>query len=132
MKFFLPLFFLGALFSSCQEENPSRTVENLAQSLSTGVWEVSFFDKNGSIQTEEFQGVSFVFYPSGMAEAYRGTQLLDKGNWRAYVDSGKIKLELTFPFMKDLNGEWNQDFIRESQITLRRETQNSLLVFEKV
>jgi len=132
VKFFLSLFFLGVLFFSCQEEPPSRTVENLARSLSTGVWEVSFFDKNGSIQTEEFKGISFVFYPSGMTEAYRGTQLLDQGNWRAYLDSEKIKLELTFPLLKDLNGEWNQDFIRESQITVRRENINSLLVFEKI
>ncbi len=132
MKFFLSLFFLGVLFSSCQEENPSRTVENLAQSISTGVWEVSFFDKNGSIQTEEFQGISFVFYPGGKSEAFRGTQLLDQGTWRTALDSGKIKLELTFSLLKDLNGEWNQDFIRESQITLRRQTINSLLVFEKI
>jgi antitoxin component YwqK of YwqJK toxin-antitoxin module len=132
MKFFLSLFFLGVLFSSCQEEKPSRTVENLAQSISTGVWEVSFFDKNGSIQTEEFEGISFVFYPSGKSEAFRGTQLLDQGTWRTALDSGKIKLELTFSLLKDLNGEWNQDFIRESQITLRRQTINSLLVFEKI
>ena len=72
------------------------------------------------------------FYPNGKSEAYRTTQLLDQGNWRTYVDSGKIKLELTFSVLKDLNGEWNQDFIRESQIKVKRETMNTILVFEKI
>lgn len=132
MKFFWFLCFIGILFSSCQEENQVRTVDNLSQNLTSGVWEISFIDKNGRIQTEEFQGMSFVFYPNGKSEAYRTTQLIDQGNWRAYIDSGKIKLELTFSILEGLNGEWNQDFIRESQITLRRNTQNSLLVFEKI
>ncbi|MBS4072179.1 MAG: hypothetical protein KGZ90_12660 [Algoriphagus sp.] len=132
MKFFWFLCFIGILFSSCQEENQVRTVDNLSQNLTSGVWEISFIDKNGRIQTEEFQGMSFVFYPNGKSEAYRTTQLIDQGNWRAYIDSGKIKLELSFTILEGLNGEWNQDFIRESQITLRRNTQNSLLVFEKI
>lgn len=132
MKFFWFLCFIGILFSSCQEENQVRTVDNLSQNLTSGVWEISFIDKNGRIQTEEFQGMSFVFYPNGKSEAYRTTQLIDQGNWRAYIDSGKIKLELTFSILEGLNGEWNQDFIRESQITLRCNTQNSLLVFEKI
>ncbi|MFC5191672.1 hypothetical protein ACFPIK_07825 [Algoriphagus aquatilis] len=132
MKFFWFLCFIGILFSSCQEENQVRTVDNLSQNLTSGVWEISFIDKNGRIQTEEFQGMSFVFYPNGNSEAYLTTQLIDQGNWRAYIDSGKIKLELSFTILEDLNGEWNQDFIRESQINLRRNTQNSLLVFEKI
>jgi len=132
MKFFWFLCFIGILFSSCQEENQVRTIDNLSQNLTSGVWEISFIDKNGRIQTEEFQGMSFVFYPNGKSEAYRTTQLIDQGNWRAYIDSGKIKLELTFSILEGLNGEWNQDFIRESQINLRRNTQNSLLVFEKI
>lgn len=132
MKFFWFLCFIGILFSSCQEENQVRTVDNLSQNLTSGVWEISFIDKNGRIQTEEFQGMSFVFYPNGNSEAYRTTQLIDQGNWRAYIDSGKIKLKLSFTILEDLNGEWNQDFIRESQITLQRNTQNSLLVFEKI
>ena len=132
MKFFWFLCFIGILFSSCQEENQVRTVDNLSQNLTSGVWEISFIDKNGRIQTEEFQGMSFVFYPNGKSEAYLTTQLIDQGNWRAYIDSGKIKLELSFTILEDLNGEWNQDFIRESQINLRRNTQISLLVFEKI
>jgi antitoxin component YwqK of YwqJK toxin-antitoxin module len=125
------LIFL-ALLISCVEEKPDRTDENLSRNLSMGVWEISFFDNNGTIQTEDFQGISFVFYPNGKSEAYRTTQLLDQGNWKTYVDSGKIKLELTFSDLKDLNGEWNQDFIRESQIKVKHESMNTILVFEKI
>lgn len=132
MKTSLFLLIFSVLFFSCEEEKPDRTDENLAMNLSTGIWEISFFDRNGTIQTEEFQGISFVFYPNGKSEAYRTTQLLDQGSWRTYVDSGRIKLELTFSVLKDLNGEWNQDFIRESQIKVKRETMNTILVFEKI
>lgn len=125
------LIFL-ALLISCVEEKPDRTDENLSRNLSMGVWEISFFDKNGTIQTEDFQGISFVFFPNGKSEAYRTTQLLDQGNWKTYVNSGKIKLELTFSDLKDLNGEWNQDFIRESQIKVKHESMNTILVFEKI
>lgn len=125
------LIFL-ALLISCMEEKPDRTDENLSRNLSMGVWEISFFDNNGTIQTEDFQGISFVFYPNGKSEAYRTTQLLDQGNWKTYVDSGKIKLEITFSDLKDLNGEWNQDFIRESQIKVKHESMNTILVFEKI
>ena len=127
---FLLIFF--ALLISCVEEKPDRTDENLSRNLSMGVWEISFFDNNGTIQTEDFQGISFVFYPNGKSEAYRTTQLLDQGNWKTYVNSGKIKLELTFSDLKDLNGEWNQDFIRESQIKVKHESMNTILVFEKI
>ena len=128
------LFLLGFLFllTSCAEQEPAHTDENLIQSLSTGVWEVSFFDSNGSIQTDRFEGISFVFYPNGVSEAYRGTQRLDQGMWRTYLQSGKIYLELTFSNLQELNGEWYQDFIRDSQIIVRRESINSLLVFEKI
>jgi hypothetical protein len=128
------LFLLGFLFllTSCVEQEPARTDENLIQSLSAGVWEVSFFDINGSIQTGRFEGISFIFYPNGISEAYRGTQLLDQGKWRTYLESGKIYLELTFTNLQELNGEWYQDFIRDSQIIVRRESMNSLLVFEKI
>lgn len=130
MRHYLFFFVISFLTYSCQEEKPDRTVENLSQNLSSGVWEISFFDRNGIIQTEEFQGISFVFYPSGKSEAYRGTQLLDQGSWRTYVDSGKINLELSFSFLKDLNGAWNQDFIRDNQIMVKRDSPSSILVFE--
>lgn len=132
MRHYLFFFVISFLTYSCQEEKPDRTVENLSQNLSSGIWEVSFFDKNGIIQTEEFQGISFVFDPSGKSEAFRGTQLLDQGTWRTYVDSGKINLELSFSFLKELNGEWNQDFIRDNQIMVKRDSSSSILVFEKI
>ena len=128
-RILLVFFFL---FAACVEQEPARTDENLFRNLSMGVWEVSFFERSGSIQTDLFQGISFIFYPNGISEAYRGTRLLDQGTWRTFVDSKNIKLELTFSNLQDLNGDWYQDFVRDSQITIRRESMNSLLVFEKI
>lgn len=120
------------LLFSCKEEESGRTDENLAQHLSTGVWEISYFEVNGAIRTEEFQGIDFIFYPDGKAETYRETQLLQQGTWQTYVQSEKIKLELSFPQLQLLNGIWEQDFIRESQVKVKKESTKTLLILEKI
>jgi hypothetical protein len=130
----IALFWIILMFFSCKENEPPRTDENLFQSLSSGLWEISFFEKGGINLAREFDGVSFVFYPNGQSEAYQGSQLLDQGTWSTRSESGKNKLQLSFSRFEKLNGDWNQGFVRSDQIQVKKENGNSgsQLFLEKI
>jgi hypothetical protein len=130
----IALFWIVLMFFSCKENELPRTDENLFQSLSSGLWEISFFEKGGINLAAEFDGISFVFYPNGQSEAYKGSQLLDQGTWNTRSVSGKNKLQLSFSRFEKLNGDWNQGFVRSDQIQVQKENDNSesQLFFEKI
>jgi hypothetical protein len=134
MKCSLYFFWILLIMISCKENELPRTDENLFQSLSSGLWEISFFEKGGINLAAEFDGISFVFYPNGKSEAYQGSRLLDQGTWSTSSVSGKNKLLLSFSRFEELNGDWNQGFVRSDQIQVQKENGNSesQLFLEKI
>lgn len=81
----------------CTEEEPVRTDENLVQNLYVGQWRISSLLINGVNQTSEFEGSSFVFYPSGQFEIFRGKKLLGQGIWSTTAQGIGIQPLLSFP-----------------------------------
>ena len=137
MKRLLLLIGIAFLGFSCSEEEPVRTDENLVQNLSVGQWRISSLLINGVNQTSEFEGSSFVFYPSGQSEIFRGTQLLGQGTWSTTVQGGRIQLQLSFSQNSQfevLNGEWFQAHIVLNRIKINKESQGSLkeLILQKL
>ncbi len=93
------LLFIGIAFLvfSCSEEEPVRTDENLVQNLSVGQWRISSLLFNGVNQTSKFEGSSFVFYPSGQFEIFRGKKLLGQGILSTTAQGIGIQPLLSFP-----------------------------------
>lgn len=131
MKRKLSLIWILFIFFSCTEEEPTRTDENLVRNLAAGPMSVDFFAVGGIDRSGDFEGVTFVFFPSGQLEVFRGTQLLDQGTWKTKVDSGRIELELSFSRFEELNGEWYQVFIWSTQVKLRKDQDDSELILER-
>ena len=126
MKCAKPLFWIILIFFSCGEkENPTLGDNYLFQALANGEWSISYFEIRGVNRTQEFEGVNFMFLPNGQMEGYLGTRLLSQGTWSTRVDSGRRKLRLSLSQFEELNGEWFQDFIKPSQVKLRKDDKNS-------
>lgn len=123
---------------SCTEENqPTRTNENLSQLLISGSWKVILFEDNGIDRTDDFEGINLLFSTSGRVEAFRDTQSLDEGSWQAKVEEGRVEFELSFstnPLFKDLSDEWYQILIINDRVTFREDDPQSedQLILQKV
>jgi hypothetical protein len=137
MKRIVYLLWFTLIFFSCTpEEQLTRSDINLIQSLTSSIWEISFFIVDGIDQSSDFEEVSFVYLPNGQVEAFRGTQLLAQGNWGTRVDSGRIAFELSFasnPEFDKLSGDWYQQAIISKRIIFRKDQPNleNSLTFEK-
>lgn len=129
-------YWIALFFFSCTAEESTRTDTNLVRNLTSAIWEISFFIVDGTDQSSDFEGVSFIFLPNDQVEAFRGTQLLAQGKWGTRIKSGRVEFELSFAsnteFAK-LSGDWYQDAIISNRIIFRKDqpgTANSL-TFEK-
>ncbi len=133
----LYLVWIALFFFSCTpEEESGRSDTNLIRNLTSAIWEISFFILDGTDQSKDFEGVSFVFLQNGQVEAFRGTQLLASGSWGTRIDSDRVEFELTFasnPEFDKLSGDWYQDAIISNRIIFRKVQPNSSdsLTFEK-
>ncbi|WP_111669103.1 hypothetical protein [Algoriphagus litoralis] len=129
-------FWIALFLFSCTAEEPTRSDTNLIQNLTSSIWEISFFIVDGTDQSSDFEGVSFVFLESGQVEAFRGTQLLAQGNWSTGINSGRVEFELSFasnPTFEQLSANWFQEAIISNRIIFRKDQTNSedILTFEK-
>lgn len=122
MKYLL-FFCFALLFSSCQEDqSPTRTDQNLSQSLVERSWLISVFEVEGVNRTGDFEGVNFNFLPSGQVEVFRGSQLLNEGTWSTTVEEGRVVLEFYFSEKSDYEGfnrKWYQTLLGFGRITFR-------------
>lgn len=122
MKNLLFLCFV-VIFCSCEkEESPTRTDQNLSQSLIDRSWLISVFEVEGINRTGDFEGVNFNFLPSGQVEVFRGSQLLNEGNWSTSVEEGRVVLEFSFAADSNYEGfnrKWYQTLLGFGRITFR-------------
>jgi hypothetical protein len=129
-------FWIALFLFSCDSEESTRSDTNLIRNLTSSIWEISFFIIEGTDQSRDFEGVSFVFLQNGQVEAYRETQLLAQGNWSTGIDSGRVEFELSFasnPTFEQLSANWFQEAIISNRIIFRKDQTNSedILTFEK-
>ncbi|TFV95795.1 hypothetical protein E4S40_06115 [Algoriphagus kandeliae] len=137
MKKALIFWAVLVLFSCTGEESPSRTEENLFQTLTSGQWGISYFEDGGSDRASDFEGINFNFLSNGQVEAFRGTQLLDLGIWSTSIENRRAEIELSFPsnpLFENLNGNWYQILIGYERVSFRKDNEVSedRLTFEKL
>lgn len=73
-----------------------------------GQWKVTRYLDKDKDRTSYYTGVSFDFKTGGVITATKGTSITN-GTWKIYTDSGKQKLDITFPAVNKLN-EINEDW----------------------
>lgn len=83
------------------------TSNNTAVTIN-GLWKVSRYLDKDRDRTSYFTGMSFDFKTGQVLTATKGTAVTN-GTWRNYTDSGKQKLDITFPVVNKLD-ELNEDW----------------------
>ncbi len=98
----------GCKKSSNSENNTSTAVTPVRSSLISGLWKVTYFIKSGTNRTAEFSQYKLTFNSSGLLTGANDI-LAENGSWALVSDSGKTKLNITFPpstLFTDLTEDW--------------------------
>jgi len=119
----LIIFTLLLIMISCSKEETNNMPENpaeVANTITTGTWKISYFWDTDHEETQHFNGYSFTFENSGTLVATNGMTNIT-GSWSTGTDDSQIKLNIIFTSPADfeeLSDDWHVLERTENKIRL--------------
>ncbi len=123
-KTILNLFVLSSvLLFSCKKDNDSSstTTTQLAATVSTGSWRITYYWDSNHEETSNFSNYSFVFNSNGTVTASKAASTVT-GNWSTRNDDSKVKLVLSFSAPADfleISDDWHTIERTDTKIRLQ-------------
>lgn len=107
----LLLALLSVFFAGCGKDDTGSLAE-VTNTLSAGVWRVTYFADNGIDKTASFTGYDFVFHSGGNVTATKGSSN-EVGTWTPLEsDDGSENPDLVISFVTqnifaEISGKWH-------------------------
>lgn len=134
------LFIFSVLLLSCKKDdsNSSISTSNVAATISSGNWRVTYYWDTDHDETTNFSGYSFVFNSNGTMTATKAANTVT-GTWTTRNDDSKIKLVLSFSSSADfieISDDWHTIERTDTKIKLQDVSGGNggtdYLTFEKI
>jgi len=94
---------LVASFGGCTNNNNDQ----VAETITTGTWRVSYYIHNGDEDTSLFHGYVFTFKPDGTVSVTRPSLPVAPGTWNEHDNDNRLDLDFgAAGLLERLNEDW--------------------------
>ena len=102
------LAFITLSSSMCEKEDDSSYNNNVSSLIQNGTWKVTYYNDNGTDETNKFAAYTFSFNSNGSVTAASNSSTVS-GSWSEGSDDSLEKLYLTFtvPPFDEIADDWH-------------------------